>query len=87
MWGGTILNSTNGLNPLRADAATSQTVAQLANLKVLFNFGSFTDIALFNGATGEASSSLDDGILVNTGSGFHPFTSNPDTGNCRSRDN
>ena len=30
-WGGTILNTTNNLNPLIAPAATSETIAQLAH--------------------------------------------------------
>ena len=38
-WGGTILNTTNNLNPLIAPAATSETIVQLAGMKVVFNFG------------------------------------------------
>src|SRR5260370_13924065 len=38
-WGGTILNTTNNLNPLIAPAATSETIVQLAGMKEVFNFG------------------------------------------------
>ena len=47
-WGGTILNTTNNLNPLIAPAATSETIAQLAGMKVVFNFGTSTETAFFN---------------------------------------
>ena len=57
-WGGTILNTTDNLNPLIAPAATSETIAQLAGMKVVFNFGTSTETTFFNETTAEAMSTL-----------------------------
>src|SRR5260370_37781433 len=75
-WGGTILNTTNNPNPLIAPAATSETIAQLAGMKVVFNLGTSTETAFFNGTTAEAMST--NGFLVLLGTSGNPLQSNVD---------
>jgi hypothetical protein len=55
------------VNPLLAPAATSETIAQLAGMKVVFNFETSTETAFFNGTTAEAMST--NGFLVLLGIG------------------
>lgn len=66
-WAGTVTSVTaDNTGPLNATGVTStQTVAQLAGMRVLFNFGSFSQTAFFNN-TGQASTS--NAVFSNTGS-------------------
>jgi hypothetical protein len=61
-WCGTITDSFNNLNPLAARASRPETIAQLAGIEAIFDFGTFTETAFFNGTTGEAASA--NGFLV-----------------------